>query len=79
MCIATYTDVKNNPRYGPCKLNPGLPFSVVIKNLIVDIFGAPIVPLYIAVCHEYIYAESKVYLATIQNLMEVIGSSLANG
>ena len=28
MCIATYTDVKNNPHYGPRKLNLGLPFSV---------------------------------------------------
>ena len=55
--MATCYDV--NPRYGSRKLNPGLPFSVATKNLIVDIFGAPTVLLYIVASHEYITRKVK--------------------
>ena len=46
MRIATCTDVKNNPCYGPRKLNPGPPFSVAMKNLYSAYFHTPGVPLY---------------------------------
>ena len=46
MHIATYTDIKNHPRYGLHKLNLGLPFYVAIKNLRVQFFRAPATPLY---------------------------------
>ena len=76
MHIATYTYVKNNPRYGPLKLNPGLPFSIAIKNLYSAYFPCTSCsPLYM-VAHLYL---KKVHLATIQDLTEVSGYSLANG
>ena len=51
MCIATYTDVMDNPHYGARKLNPGLPFSAAIKNLSTYCFCTSTVPFHIVAYH----------------------------